>query len=75
MWTEEDQGKALAWQLEQSEKCPRCGVFYWEHDGDESAYEADGFHCPGCAELEEEKDRRKDDPDTPGVRIVLYPKE
>lgn len=77
-WDEDDQGKALAWHLEQRTKCPACGSFAWEW-GDEhehvDAYDADGLHCHGCEKLDVEHDRRKDLPETPGVRVVLYPKD
>lgn len=76
-WPDEDQGKAIAWQIEQSERCPTCGTFHWEwgtEDEPIEAYVADGFRCMGCAAREIEQDRRKDEPDTPGVRLVLYPK-
>ena len=76
-WAADDQGKALAWMIEQRGKCPKCGTFHWEHGTDSEptdAYEADGLHCPGCELLERESDRRQDQPSDPGVRLVLYPK-
>ena len=61
----------MAWQIEQNQRCPRCGAFAWEAD----EYEADGFHCAGCEALDVEAERRRDQPETPGVRLVLYPKD
>ena len=72
-WDEDDQGKALAWQIEQRGRCGVCGTFAFEHE-DGPAYEADGLHCDGCEALEVEKARRADQPETPGVHLVLYPK-
>lgn len=74
-WDADDQGKALAWVVEQRTKCDTCGTFPWMWDDDHpDAYIADGLHCHGCHALEVEADRRKDDPPDPGVRLVLYPK-
>ena len=72
-WEADDQGKAIAWQIEQRGKCNICGTYAFEHD-DGPGYEADGLHCYGCEALEIEKIRRADSPQTPGDHLVLYPK-
>lgn len=63
--------------LEQREKCPKCHSFHWEWGTDDEPlepYEADGFHCPGCEHVEVEAERRKDQPESFGVSLVLFPK-
>lgn len=77
-WSDEDQGKALAWQLEQLDRCPHCGTYGWQWgtaDEPLHPYQADGYTCGGCEALAIERDRRKDDPESPGTRLVLYPKD
>ena len=63
--------------VEQRGKCPKCATYGWEHGTEEhpvDAYEADGFHCPGCALLDTEEERRRDLPSAPGMKLVLYRK-
>ncbi len=77
-WSDQDQGKALAWQIEQRELCQHCGGKAWEFGTEDkplTPYEADGYKCGGCEAIAVEKDRRKDEPESPGVRVVLYPKK
>ena len=76
-WSADDQGKALAWTVEQRGKCLICGTHEWEFGTVEhpvDAYVADGFLCPGCELLDSEKERRADQETQPGMKLVLYSK-
>lgn len=74
-WSDDDQDKALAWQLEQRLCCGRCGTRRDEWDpergGDRNAYVADVTRCSGCEVLDQAQRDLATMEDTHGVKIGL----
>lgn len=70
-WDESDRGKALAWHVEQAQRCQMCGTAKWEWEEDRHAYHVVEEICPGC-----EMKEYANDPDDkhPGKFATLKPK-
>lgn len=60
-WSEDDQDKAIAWNIEDRTRCKRCGTkpFEWlDENGREiipPPYEATDRRCMGCATLDQHR--------------------
>ena len=76
-WTDEDQGKALGWSLQQRGRCNSCGTFDWQwpNEGRDSDVVADWFTCAGCEKLENVVERVRDMPGQHGVKFGFFPRE
>lgn len=67
---------ALAWQREQSLRCPRCGTAHWQWKEDPDAYVAENERCKGCERIELLQDMNRDHKGSQaGIRVVLVPKQ
>lgn len=47
-WSPDDRSKAVAFLLEQVERCDMCGTAPWEWEENRFAYEAVDTFCQGC---------------------------
>lgn len=76
-WTPDDAELALAWKRVQADKCSGCGTAKDEWEEDRFAYVAHTWVCPGCENIENEKqnDPRKDQGGTPGLKTYLLPRQ
>jgi hypothetical protein len=76
-WSDEDQGKALAWSLQQRGRCKSCVTFDWQwpNEGVDSDLVADTYMCYGCEQIERQIDRQKDLPTQHGIKFGFFPRE
>ena len=70
-WSDRSQDLALAYKRLEREQCPGCGTRLEEWDGNDFAYVAESFVCPGCEVLELEDGNIPDK--AKGVRKRLVP--
>ena len=73
-WEEEDRELALAYMRMDRERCSGCGTFSDEWDRDRFAYVAHATVCPGCENLEREKDNVPAE-GVPGLKTYLLPRQ
>lgn len=73
-WDEDDQAKAIAWMMEDRERCPECGTRAWEWEADEAAYTADFWLCRGCQQRETLATRFSDatEFESRGMKVHLF---
>lgn len=75
-WHPDDQQAALAWQSEESLKCPRCGTADWQWEEDPNFAHAEAYVCRGCnLRGHEEKAQQKTAEHMPGLHVRLIPRE
>lgn len=80
VWLDADADKALAWEQAMAEVCPECGTR--EIDWQDPAtgrpwfppkWEPVAVRCPGCAEIEREREQLPDGLNMRGVRVLARP--
>lgn len=69
-WEPEDQAKALAFLIEDGQRCQSCGTAEWEWDENPYAYEPSAHMCKGCYLKDT---ATEDSKNLPGTTIVLEP--
>ena len=70
-WSEFDRTVALVWDEESKSKCPRCGMWEWQHD--EDTWEADHYTCHSCRLLDQHERTVTNSPGThDGVKLGLF---
>lgn len=69
-WEPADRAKALAYLLEQAERCQMCGTAGWEWNANRRAYEPVETFCPGC---QMKAGKAAADPPRHGVTVELAP--
>lgn len=71
-WSDQDKGKALAWMVEDRQRCDMCGTAQWEWEENRHAYHAREEICPGC-ERKEYANSDEGGKRHPGKYTVLVP--
>lgn len=69
-WEPDDQAKALAFFIEESQRCQMCGTASWEWEDNPYAYEPIAQLCKGCYLKDT---AQEDSKNLPGTQIVLEP--
>lgn len=73
-WEDRDRELALAFVQMDHERCSGCGTFKDEWDRDRFAYVAHSTICPGCENLENEKENVPQG-GLPGLKTYLLPRQ
>jgi hypothetical protein len=69
-WDEDDRAKALAFAIEEGQRCQMCGTAPWEWDENKYAYEPTAQLCKGCYLKDT---AQEDSKNLPGTTVVLVP--
>lgn len=71
-WGPEDRAKAMAFRMEDGERCQMCGTADWEWDENKFAYEPISHFCRGCYLKDT---HQKDGQTLEGTTTVLVPSD
>ncbi len=55
-WPEPDQQAALGWAAHEARRCGSCGTHPDDWAGDRGAFHPEVFQCPGCVQLERQRE-------------------
>lgn len=69
-WSPEDKAKALAFLIEEGQRCQMCGTAPWEWEENTYAYDPIAHLCRGCYLKDT---AQEDSKNLPGTTIVLEP--
>lgn len=69
-WDPDDQAKALAFLIEEGQRCQMCGTADWEWQDNKYAYEPTAKFCKGCYLKDT---AQEDSQNLPGTTVILEP--